>query len=144
MKLPGRKKRTPYGVREPSVIRVPGFLSYVRKHECAVTVKFTFFCEGSTEAAHVRTGTDGGTGMKPSDCYALPLCSGHHRRQHQIGEQQFEKDWGIDMRKIADGMWAQWLKTTAGQNWKRKTGYTHHPGENSATRRSPTSTPMTT
>ena len=45
------------------------------------------------EAAHLRMGTDGGLGMKPSDKWVLPLCSAHHRQQHQIGEPVFWEGW---------------------------------------------------
>lgn len=48
-------------------------------------------CLPQTEAAHIRVGTDGGTAMKPSDCYTIPLCSHHHDLQHRIGERTFEK-----------------------------------------------------
>ena len=36
---------------------------------------------GSTVAAHVRFGTDGGTGMKPSDFYTVALCHDCHADQ---------------------------------------------------------------
>lgn len=39
--------------------------------------------------AHIRKGTDGGMGMKPSDYYALPLCQICHERQHAVGEVTF-------------------------------------------------------
>lgn len=41
------------------------------------------------DPAHIRRFTDGGTGLKPSDCYALPLCRPHHQEQHAIGELSF-------------------------------------------------------
>jgi hypothetical protein len=41
------------------------------------------------EAAHLRRGTDGGTGMKPSDCYAYPCCTWCHKEEHQKGNQTF-------------------------------------------------------
>lgn len=43
-----------------------------------------------TEAAHVRIRTNGGTGIKPSDEFVVPLCSNCHRTQHG-GERTF---WG--------------------------------------------------
>ena len=47
------------------------------------------------EVAHVRIGSGAGLGEKPSDFRAVPLCSGHHRRQHEIRERTF---WaGIDL-----------------------------------------------
>ena len=124
--LPKRSKRPKMNVRVSSVLRVPSFLKFVRNHVCAVSMANGFGeldCEGPIEAAHVRHGTDGGTGMKPSDRYALPLCSGHHRRQHAIGELPFEHDYRVDMRKTADAMWAAWLKTDTGRRWMLKTGY---------------------
>ena len=45
----------------------------------------------TTQAAHIRKFTDGGTGLKPSDNYTVPLCSKCHAEQHQKGEVSF---WG--------------------------------------------------
>lgn len=129
MNLPRKRTRPPMGLKPVGVLRVPQFLRYVRDHVCAAVVQGHspepegVCCRGPVEAAHVRTGTDGGVGMKPSDRYALPLCADHHRRQHQIGERPFEKETGISMRSIADGLWEQWLKTETGRRWKLKTGY---------------------
>ena len=98
--IPRRARRPKMGVREPDRIVCPGHLKWVRGHECV----FKFgMCEGKIEAAHVRMGTDGGMGMKPSDCYAVPLCERHHRRQHQIGEESFWR--GVDPIKIAADLW---------------------------------------
>lgn len=101
--MPARKKRPRMGVRESSVIRSPGHLKFVRGFSCALFGKHE--CNGKTEAAHVRIGTDGGIGQKPSDCYVLPLCSEAHREQHQIGEQSFEKRYGVKMKEIAEKLW---------------------------------------
>jgi hypothetical protein len=52
------------------------------------------------EAAHVRLGTDGGTGLTPSDCWILSLCLNCHRRrpqsQHTRGERTFWTKLGVD------------------------------------------------
>ncbi|WP_376959691.1 hypothetical protein ABNQ39_07210 [Azospirillum sp. A26] len=53
------------------------------------------------EAAHVRTGTDGGVGMKPSDKWSISLCKDHHAEQHNIGEPAFERRHAIDMKALA-------------------------------------------
>ena len=53
----------------------------------------------STEAAHLRRSDarigfkNPGVGQKPSDCFVLPLCGKCHRLQHQIGEDDFWKDF---------------------------------------------------
>lgn len=118
MNLPKRLKRPKMGLRESSVIRCPGHLKWVRGHECCITGRLqripergpwdpssAHTCEGHIEAMHVRTGTDGGIGMKPSDCWAIPGCSKAHREQHQIGEHSFERLYGIDMKLIAEQLW---------------------------------------
>src|SRR5215813_891921 len=47
-------------------------LAFVRLLPCVACGK-----AAPSDAAHVRTGTDGGTGMKPGDRYAVPLCSAY-------------------------------------------------------------------
>ena len=57
------------------------------------------------EVAHVRTGTDGGMGLKPSDRFTVPLCRRHHDLQHQVGDTAF---WGavrIDPTGLANHLW---------------------------------------
>lgn len=103
--IPKRRKPQPMGVREPDVIRSPSHLAWVRGHECAVGRLPT--CSSRIEAAHVRTGTDGGMSMKPGDNWAIPLCSWHHSTQHRIGESAFEQEYGVDMKAIAQALWAK-------------------------------------
>lgn len=75
----------------------PAHRAWVRRHHCSVPR-----CEGfPIECAHVRGGTDGGQGLKPSDRWTLSLCREHHAEQHRIGEVAFEGMYGIDMRAIA-------------------------------------------
>jgi len=84
-------------------LEYPKHLIYIRQQQCVLAGKDK--CEGRTEAAHVRKGTDGGIGMKPSDRYVIPLCSRHHRLQHSIGEKAFEIRFKINMRRLADFFW---------------------------------------
>ena len=98
-----RKKRARAGIRKEPRIRCPGHLAYVRLHTCAVQ---GIGCDDKIEAAHVRMGTDGALGIKPSDCYAVPLCTGAHiPLQHRIGEAEFERRYGIDMKALAAQLW---------------------------------------
>jgi hypothetical protein len=95
MALPARIKSEPMG-REKR-IRCPSHLKWVRQHMCCVPG-----CDGRpVEAAHVRSGADGGTGMKPGDDWAISLCTSHHREQHWTGEARFERRHGIDMKALA-------------------------------------------
>jgi hypothetical protein len=119
--IPKLRKRPKMMVKEPTVIRAPGFLAFVRRHNCTCVEIDPTGCGGEIEAAHVRRGTDGGIGMKPSDCYALPLCSEHHAEQHRIGEQSFEKKYRFAMRQVADRLWKMWTTgTEAGRKWMQE------------------------
>lgn len=71
-------------------------LQWVRGH-CCCACGAVF----NIQAAHVRIGTDGGIGMKPTDAFVIPLCAACHQRQHDIGERSFEIEARINMLKIA-------------------------------------------
>lgn len=80
------------GLRECAAHR-----AWVRLHHCSVPG-----CSNlKIECAHVRAGTDGGQGLKPSDRWCLSLCSDHHAEQHRIGEIAFARRYGIDLKAIA-------------------------------------------
>lgn len=53
------------------------------------------------EAHHVKRGSDGGMGRKPSDWHCISLCKAHHAEIHR-GEESFEREHGIDARALAD------------------------------------------
>lgn len=93
--LPARIKRD--SDRKNAGKRSPAHRAWVRGHHCVA-------CGSSAgiEAAHVRTGTDGGTGLKPSDKWVVSLCRDCHARQHQIGEDAFEKANGINLKSLAE------------------------------------------
>jgi hypothetical protein len=91
-------RRMPQRPRVGKVARAcPAHRMWVRQHFCSVPL-----CRrGPIECAHVRTGTDGGAGIKPSDKWVVSLCAFHHREQHQIGELDFEGKHDIDLRALA-------------------------------------------
>src|SRR5690242_7627852 len=101
--IPKRRKPKPMGCNQPSQIRCPGHLQFVRSRECSLR---SSRCAGKIEAAHVRTGTDGGLSVKPSDFWTIPLCAIHHRLQHDMGEPEFERSFKIDMKAIASRLWS--------------------------------------
>lgn len=94
--LPKRIDRNSHKADEKR--RSPAHRAWVRGFNCCVPG-----CEERPiECAHVRLGTDGGTGIKPSDRWCISLCRFHHNRQHDVGELSFEAEFGIDMKKLAD------------------------------------------
>lgn len=77
--------------------RSPAHRAWVRGHACCACGTMT-----AIECAHVRVGTDGGTGIKPSDRWTISLCKECHARQHQLGEPMFEKCSDINMKALAE------------------------------------------
>lgn len=85
-------------------------LRFIRTLPCCVcgTRKFV-------EAAHVRMASaihgkrETGTGQKPDDAWAVPLCAAHHREgpqaQHVIGEAAFWTLHSIDPCGLALALW---------------------------------------
>lgn len=100
--IPRRRKAPKANIRPEPQIRCPGHLAWVRGHECLALDET---CSDRIEAAHVRAGTDGGMGVKPSDCYVVPLCSAHHALQHQIGEGAFENRFKVKLLQSANELW---------------------------------------
>ncbi len=95
MTLPPRIKRQSGKADEGK--RSPAHRAWVRSHACCAC--------GSTvaiEAAHVRNGTDGGMGAKPSDRWVISLCRDCHGEQHRLGEASFQARHGIDMKTLAE------------------------------------------
>jgi hypothetical protein len=68
-----------------------------------------------SKAAHVRTGTDGGVGMKPGDRYAVPLCATCHAKQHRVGELTFWSALRIDPVNVALQLWTVSADVKAGE-----------------------------
>lgn len=93
--LPSRIQRPS---RKPEGRSCPAHRAWVRRHHCSVPGCTTL----PIECAHVRSGTDGGIALKPSDKWTISLCHQHHAEQHQIGEAAFEKRHGIDIVQIAE------------------------------------------
>ena len=85
-------------------------LAFVRQLPCVACGK-----AAPSEAAHVRTGTDGGVGVKPGDRYALPLCTACHAKQHRIGELTFWSALRIDPLNVAFRLWTVSADVKAGE-----------------------------
>jgi hypothetical protein len=70
-------------------IRSKKHLSFIASLPCVFGNGYQ--CGGDICAAHIRIGTNGGTALKPSDDFTVPLCFNHHQLQHSFGERKF---WG--------------------------------------------------
>jgi hypothetical protein len=87
--------------RKPDTRVKRGHLAFVR----ALGICLCCGRVGPVEAMHVRSGTDGGMGLKPSDRFTVPGCHDCHVRSHQVGEQTFWGALGIDPLDCACRLW---------------------------------------
>ena len=85
-------------------------LAFVRLLPCVACGK-----AAPSEAAYVRTGTDGGVGVKPGDRYAVPLCRACHTKQYRIGELTFWSALRIDPLNVALRLWTVSADMEAGE-----------------------------
>lgn len=90
-------RRIPKPSKRSTRWRSQAHCNFVRSHACCAC--------GSTaaiEVAHVRSGTGAGMGQKPHDYWTISLCHDCHARQHQMGEQSFERFSSIKMMTLAE------------------------------------------
>jgi hypothetical protein len=85
---------------KPEFRRRAQHLVFVRQLSCVACGK-----AAPSEAAHVRWGTDGGAGIKPSDRYSVSLCTSCHELQHRFGELRFWSVLRIDPLNVALRLW---------------------------------------
>ena len=85
-------------------------LSFIRQLPCVACGR-----AAPSEPAHVRTGTDGGVGIKPGDRYTVPLCTACHAKQHRIGELSFWSALRIDPLNVAFRLWIVSADLKAGE-----------------------------
>ena len=95
---------------KPNPRRRVQHLAFVRQLPCVACGK-----AAPSEAAHVRTGADGGVGMKPGDRYAVPLCTACHAKQHWVGELGFWCALRIDPLSVALRLWTVSADLKAGE-----------------------------
>lgn len=92
--LPRRLR--PKAPKERGPLRSPGHLAFVRTFACVVPGCL----KTDIEACHLRLGTDGSMGRKPSDNFAFSGCHDHHAESHRIGEASFQKKYGLDLLSL--------------------------------------------
>lgn len=82
-------------------IRDSHHLAKIRQCPCVITLS------REVQACHIRLGTDGGTGLKPSDNYVIPMDWRLHADSHRIGERSFFNQYGGHEKfvKLANGLY---------------------------------------
>jgi hypothetical protein len=100
MRTPRVPRRVARSKPKPEFRRRAQHLAFVRQLSCVACGK-----AAPSEAAHVRSGTDGGAGFKPSDRYSISLCTSCHELQHRFGELRFWSVLRIDPLNVALRLW---------------------------------------
>ena len=80
-------------------LRSPKHLAFVRQHLCVAFERG--WCEGKSEAAHVRDVAPlGHGGAKPDDTFTVSMCRRHHRESEKR-EGAWGKEMGLDVLALA-------------------------------------------
>jgi hypothetical protein len=111
-----RRKNAP----RPAEKSAPQFLQWLRGRACVFRVIDGARCEGKIEAAHLDWAGGKGIGTKVRDSAAVPMCSGHHRLQHNKGWATFMREREVNktlMLEAACKFWSAWPGRIA---WERK------------------------
>jgi hypothetical protein len=96
--LPPRKKRERSGIERAPKREWHRHRNWLRGFACVVTD-----CESQRqEVSHIRTAANAGTGIKPHDSSAVPMCCNHHAEYHRIGHDSFEARYRLDLVKLAN------------------------------------------
>jgi hypothetical protein len=84
---------------KPHAHRDKAYLAYIRAQPCAKCGR-----PGPSHAAHMRCLKGGGTGLKPSDYHAIPLCDEHHNVwEHGKGVKSLNIDaCGEVLKRVID------------------------------------------
>ncbi len=91
------------------------YLSWLRQQNCVVA---------GTKAQcahHIRLGTNGGAGLKPSDYFCIPLLNEYHttgsKALHIIGEETFLHTFSLDPKVLFVGYLKEYLFQTYGESY---------------------------
>jgi Rad52/22 family double-strand break repair protein len=89
-------------IAEPRRLRDKAHLKYIVSQPCLVCGR------QPSDPHHLRFAQPRALGLKVSDEFTVPLCRGHHRQLHQVGNEiAWWEDLNIDALEIAKGLWEQ-------------------------------------
>ena len=100
--FPARIDKSQLAIAEPKRLRDKAHLKFVASQPCLVCGR------QPSDPHHLRFAQPRALGTKVSDEFTVPLCRGHHRQLHQVGnETPWWEDRKIDPLEIAKGLWEQ-------------------------------------
>jgi DNA recombination protein Rad52 len=103
-------------IAEPKRLRDKAHLKFVAAQACLICGR------QPCDPHHLRFAQPRALGLKVSDEFTVPLCRGHHRQLHQVGnEEAWWAERNIDVLMVAKDLWAQSRATSAPGNAADKT-----------------------
>ena len=100
--LPGQIDKSVLTIAEPKRLRDKEHLKFVASQPCVVCGR------QPSDPHHLRFAQPRAIGLKVSDEFTVPLCRGHHRQLHQVGnEVTWWEELKINALEIAKGLWEQ-------------------------------------
>jgi Rad52/22 family double-strand break repair protein len=100
--FPDRIDKSVLTIAEPKRLRDKGHLRFVASQPCLVCGR------QPSDPHHLRFAQPRALGLKVSDEFTVPLCRGHHRQLHQVGDEvAWWNDLDINALEIARGLWEQ-------------------------------------
>ena len=95
-------------IAEPRRLRDKSHLKYIATQPCLVCG------QQPSDPHHLRFAQPRALDLKVSDEFTVPLCRGHHRQLHQVGNEiAWWEDLNIDALEIAKGLWEQTRPSSA-------------------------------
>ena len=99
---PGRIDKSAPTIGEPKRLRDRAHLQFVASKPCLICGR------QPCDPHHLRFAQPRVIGMKVSDEFTVPLCRGHHRQLHQVGnEQAWWAEHNISPLPITRELWEQ-------------------------------------
>jgi len=94
------------------IYKSKAYLAHVRSFPCCACGR------SDTECHHIRFSFNSGVGMKPSDCWSIPLCPACHREYHDHGPVSFKKKYDVDIWRELFLIAKSWIEKKAAKERK--------------------------
>jgi hypothetical protein len=99
-RAPAKIDKSQLAIAQPKRLRDKAHLKFVASQPCLVCGR------QPSDPHHLRFAQPRAIGLKVSDEFTVPLCRGHHRQLHQVGDEPgWWKSQRVNALEIARGLW---------------------------------------
>lgn len=99
-RLPKKRQRPKSGIERAPKREWHRHRKWLRTFRCVCT-EWGCLNIDPIEVSHIRTAANSGTGLKPHDSFAVPMCSHHHQIYHRMGHDTFERVYDLNLKQLA-------------------------------------------